>query len=59
MELITELVKELGDLGGLLVVVISLFMFVAFPLGFRYMLSHTKVSPAEEMDRRAHPENFK
>lgn len=54
-----ELVKELGDLGGLLVIFISLFMFVAFPLGFRYVLGHTNASPTEEMDRRAHPENFK
>lgn len=54
-----ELVKELGDLGGLLIIIISLFMFVAIPLGVRYLLGHTKVSPAEEMDRRAHPENFK
>lgn len=54
-----ELVKELGDLGGILIILIGLFMFVAMPLAIRYMLGHTKLSPAEEMDRRAHPENFK
>lgn len=54
-----ELVKELGDLGGILIILIGLFMFVAMPLAIRYMLGHNKLSPAEEMDRRAHPENFK
>lgn len=54
-----ELVKEMGDLGGILIILIGLFMFVAMPLAIRYMLGHNKLSPAEEMDRRAHPENFK
>lgn len=54
-----ELVKELGDLGGILIILIGLFMFVAMPLAIRYVLGHNKLSPAEEMDRRAHPENFK
>lgn len=54
-----ELAKEMGDLGGLLIIIIGVFMFVAMPLGIRYLLGHNKVSPAEEMDRRAHPENFK
>lgn len=54
-----DIVNELfGDLGGWLII-ISLFMFVAIPLGIRWLLGHTKVSPAEEMDRRAHPENFR
>lgn len=54
-----ELAKELGDLGGILIILIGLFMFVAMPLAIRYVLGHNKLSPAEEMDRRAHPENFK
>lgn len=55
-----DIVNELfGDLGGWLIIIISLFMFVAIPLGIRWLLGHTKVSPAEEMDRRAHPENFR
>ena len=54
-----DLFKELGDLGGLLVIIIGLFMFIAMPLGIRYALGHTRTSPAEEMDRRAHPEQFR
>lgn len=54
-----ELFKELGDLGGILIILIALFMFVAMPLAIRYMLGHNKMSPAEELDRRAHPENYK
>lgn len=53
-----ELAKELGDLGGILIILIGVFMFVAMPLAIRYALGHRKVSPAEEMDRRAHPENY-
>lgn len=53
-----DLLKELGDLGGVLIVLIGVFMFVAMPLGIRYALGHVKQSPAEAMDRRAHPENY-
>lgn len=53
-----DLLKELGDLGGLLIILIGIFMFVAMPLGIRYALRHVTQSPAEQMDRRAHPENY-
>lgn len=53
MDLIHELT---GTFSGQLTLVVLFFASVGIPLGIWLALRHVSMSPAEQMDRKAHPE---
>jgi hypothetical protein len=54
--MVMDLFNELfGTFSGLLTLAVVLFMCLAMPVGFWWVLTHAKVSACEQQDRKAHP----
>jgi ABC-type proline/glycine betaine transport system permease subunit len=55
--MVMDLFNELfGTFSGLLSLAVILFMIVAMPIGIWWAMNHPAVSPCEEKDHEAHPD---